>query len=421
MGLRFQLTTYSPVSAAGIRAGAAAARAAAADDPRAELRDALRAAYAADDAVLCGSGTQALQLAIATAVADGGAGVPRLVALPAFCCYDVAAAAVGARVGVLLYDVDPATLAPDLDSLRRTLAQGARAVVACPLYGVPLDWDAVEGVAAEFGAVVVEDAAQGHGGSLRGRPLGALGRVSVLSFGRGKGWSGARGGAVLVRRGMAAPAAAELAAAGGERGVVAAALAQWTLGRPNVYRLPRSLPFLGLGETRYHAPVPPAAMTRAAAAMVLHSRAEAQREGEARRAHARFYLERLRPGGGTQAVRAPSGGEPGYLRLPVRLARGMSAFARPPLALGVGTTYPTTLETLPQLRPALRGAPARYPGAEELVRTLVTLPTHSRLSRRERERVIAAVHRAVTPAAVVPHVVVRGVTVESAIATQQHD
>ena len=402
--LRFQLTTYSPVSLAGVAAGAAAARGAdAAADHAASLRALLRDAYAADDAVLCGSGTQALQVAISVALhaAEAAAGASRLVALPAFCCYDVAAAAVGARVGVVLYDVDPATLAPDLGSLRRAFARGARAAVACPLYGVPLDWEAVEGVAAEFGAVVVEDAAQGHGGQWRGRPLGALGRVSVLSFGRGKGWSGARGGAVLVRGGTPAPDPASLAPAGGEAGVAVAALAQWALGRPEVYRVPRSIPQLGLGETRYHDPVPPAAMTRAAAAMVLHSRDEALREAAERRENARRYLERLHVGA-SRLVTPPAGAEPGYLRLPLRLTHGMASFPSAPLSLGVGTTYPTTLEALPPLRTSLRGTTDRCPGAEELVRTLVTLPTHSRLTDGERERVVRAVQAAAAAAPSAP-------------------
>ncbi len=107
-------------------------------------------------------------------------------ALPAFTCYDIASAAVGAGVRVALYDVDPDTLGPDPASLERVLAAGAGAVVAGPLYGVPLEWDALRALADRHGALLIEDAAQGHGASWRGRPLGSLGDLSVLSFGRGK-------------------------------------------------------------------------------------------------------------------------------------------------------------------------------------------------------------------------------------------
>src|SRR5439155_19022642 len=155
------------------------------DDPRPRVRALVRALYRGHDAVLTASGTQALELAIRAAAAATGESCA--VALPAYSCYDVAAAAVGAGVRMALYDVDPATLAPDLDSLTATLAAGAQVVVVAPLYGMPVDWDAIEQRVAPFGAIPIEDAAQGHGAEWRGARLGSGGRLSVLSFGRGKG------------------------------------------------------------------------------------------------------------------------------------------------------------------------------------------------------------------------------------------
>ena len=120
------------------------------------------------------------------------------VALPAYCCYDVATAADGAGVAFHLYDLEPETLSPDLASLRRSFDAGARSVVVAHLYGVPADLAAVRALAAEFGAIVIEDAAQGSGCEWRGRPAGAHGALGVLSFGRGKGVTGGKGGALLV-------------------------------------------------------------------------------------------------------------------------------------------------------------------------------------------------------------------------------
>ena len=74
-------------------------------------------------------------------------GTPRRhesVALPAFGCFDVASAAIGADVPVSLYDIDPDTLSPDPDSLSRAFSQGARVAVIAPLYGVPVDWESLE-------------------------------------------------------------------------------------------------------------------------------------------------------------------------------------------------------------------------------------------------------------------------------------
>jgi dTDP-4-amino-4,6-dideoxygalactose transaminase len=90
------------------------------------------------------------------------------VALPGYTCYDVATAAVGADARILLYDLDPETLAPDWGSLERTLEAGAGVVVLAPLYGYPFDWSAGEALAARHDAILVEDAAQGAGGTWRG-------------------------------------------------------------------------------------------------------------------------------------------------------------------------------------------------------------------------------------------------------------
>lgn len=364
------------------------------NDPRPRVREMIRAAYGADEAVLLGSGTQALQVAIRAAARLVGA--DPIVALPAFTCFDVASAAVGAGARIALYDVEPSTLAPNLDSLAVTLAQGARIVVAVPLYGIPIEWRTIEERASAFGAVVIEDAAQGHGAFWHDRPVGGFGMISTLSFGRGKGWTGGKGGALLVRArgGQRLPlpnggAAAPQGEAGtwAELGVLLRTTAQWALGDPSRYRLPASVPWLGLGETRYHEPQPPTGITRAAAALLEHTRALAAREALARRANTAWLLDRLPAGPHVRTVCPPAGSSPGYLRLPLLASRGLAGFGDPARAvrLGVVPSYPSTLAALPQLAGRLVRVTERWPGAEELVRRLVTVPTHSLLTAGDRE------------------------------------
>src|SRR5207302_331218 len=103
-----------------------------------ELLELLMHDYSADNGVLCGTGTQALQLAILMGMR--GASKGESVALPAFSCFDVASAALGADARITLYDVDPDTLSPDLDDLARAFSDGALIAVIAPLYGVPVDW-----------------------------------------------------------------------------------------------------------------------------------------------------------------------------------------------------------------------------------------------------------------------------------------
>lgn len=150
---------------------------------------ALRQRYGCLDALLTDSGTSALILALQKIVPLGGT-----VAYPAYGCIDLTTAALGAGVRVRLYDVDPATLSPDLDSVRAVIRRGVDAIVVAHLYGYPADMIAVAKIAGEEGIPVLEDAAQGAGGTLCDALLGSIGDVAVLSFGRGKGTTGGSGG-----------------------------------------------------------------------------------------------------------------------------------------------------------------------------------------------------------------------------------
>src|SRR5688500_11911894 len=75
--------------------------------------------FGADECILTDSGTSALVLALRMAVPTG-----ELVSLPGYVCIDVTAAAQRAGVRVMLYDIHPETLSPDLDSVSRTIAAG---------------------------------------------------------------------------------------------------------------------------------------------------------------------------------------------------------------------------------------------------------------------------------------------------------
>ena len=386
--LRRQLPVYSPLSAGAIlRAGTAIVRRSA--GPRRRLESALRSIYRADAVTLTGSGTQALELAIRSAWELAGPAVPSIVALPAFTCFDVATAAVGSGLSIALYDVDPDTLGPDPDSLRVLLESGVRIVVVPHLYGFPVDWAELHALAARYGAVLIEDAAQGHGGTWRKHSLGSLAEISVLSFGRGKGWTGSQGGALLLRgaRSSGNPGRAlRPPSLRAESRAVITAAAQWWLARPAWYWLPAAIPALGLGETRYHEPGPVRRMTRAAATMALCTRKAASTEAAARRWNGWELRARLPLSDRVRTVRRQPDAEPGFLRLPVRISGGWAGWDDKGRAMGLGIApaYPRTLNDLPAVREVLVGAGKSWPGGAALTRELITLPTHSRLTADER-------------------------------------
>ncbi len=380
-----QLPANSPLAAGAIASGALARFGSDRGHAAERLRQRLQVRYTASEVTLVGSGTQALTLALRSAVRGART---NLVALPAFSCYDVAAAAVAAGVRVILYDLDPDTLGPDFDSLKIALGEGAGVVVAAPLFGVPIDWDVITSLSDEYGAVVIEDAAQGHGASWRGQPLGSLGELSILSFGRGKGWTGG-GGAILVRGPQRR--IPEVRREDPVRDEVVSAIraaAQWLLGRPGLFAIAVAIPWLHIGETAYREAPSPTAMDGLAAELVLKTEAAADREGAQRLIQAGDLLERLAPHSDVRLIRPPAGGKPGYLRLPVRIAGGGRSLSPELRRLGVALAYPTTLAALPEITSLLMNPQARHTGAEGLVRTLVTLPTHSLVTAAQRNEVL---------------------------------
>jgi dTDP-4-amino-4,6-dideoxygalactose transaminase len=270
-------------------------------------------------------------------------------------------------------------------------------VVISPLYGLPVDWEALEERAKAYGAVLIEDSAQGHGATWCGRRLGSLGAVSVLSFGRGKGWSGGSGGALLVRGDLASAFDLGQSALVDELVVLVKALAQWSLGRPSLYGIPAAIPWLGLGETRYREPRPAARITRAGAALVSLHHDAAKREATIRRTNAAALLEAIASRPEIQTYPGLPEAEPGYLRLPLRLPQGLAGFADPREALlaGIAPSYPSPLGDLPAVRARLvengRG-PTDLAGAKELARSLVTLPTHSWVGEAARARLLRLLH-----------------------------
>lgn len=353
------------------------------------LRSRLEGRFRAQRCLLTSSGTGALTLALRAGIRRAGS--PR-VALPAYACFDVATAAAGADARALLYDLDPETLAPDRDSLAAVLRRGARTIVIVHAYGHPVDVAAVRELTDRFDALLIDDAAQGAGGRLAGRPLGAHGDLSVLSFGRGKGRSAGGGGAILGVTETAADLLGEEADLLGSRGArwggreLTVALGQWLLGRPALYRIPASLPFLALGETTYRPPRPVQPMATAAAELRLRTPDALEEEEAARRRRtAAAYREALRDVDGVQTVRPVDGAHSGALRFPLLLDRPTGG--HPPLGIMPG--YPTLLDEIEAFRPFLAEGNEATPGAARLRDRLVTLPTHGRLRTGDLDAVVA--------------------------------
>lgn len=350
-------------------------------DPRETLAGDLRRWTGAQEVLLTGSGTTALTLAL-RAAAERRPGAP--CAMPGYACFDLVTAAVGAGVPVVLYDVDPRTLAPDPDSLERALAGGAAALVVAHLFGLPVPMEVMRAAADRAGALLIEDAAQGTGATWRGRPLGAHGDLGVLSFGRGKGETGGSGGALLLRGASllsSATRTALLPAAPGHLGRAVRLGAQYLLGRPGLYALPSAIPWLRLGETVYRDPGPLTGMPAGSARVLERTRPLAAAEAETRRRTADRYRELLESHDIAGAVHQAADAQAGWLRFPVVPHDVVRLDARA-TRLGIARGYPVPLSQVAAWAGQLRAGTVLR-GADLLARTLFTLPTHGLLSARD--------------------------------------
>lgn len=134
------------------------------------------------EAIGVANGTDALHLTLRAL--DIGRGDE--VVVPANSFVASAAAVVLAGATPRFADVDPETLLLTAAGLRAAVTRRTRAVVVVHLYGQLPDMDEICRVAAELGIDVIEDAAQAHGATWRGRRAGSFGRAGCFSFYPGK-------------------------------------------------------------------------------------------------------------------------------------------------------------------------------------------------------------------------------------------
>jgi dTDP-4-amino-4,6-dideoxygalactose transaminase len=129
-----------------------------------------------------GNGTDAIQLTL-TAL---GIGPGDEVILPTNTFVATAEAVVLAGAVPRFADVSPDTLLLTADGLEAALTRRTKAVIVVHLYGQMPDMDALCAVADAAGIAVIEDAAQAHGATWRGRPAGSVGIAGCFSFYPGK-------------------------------------------------------------------------------------------------------------------------------------------------------------------------------------------------------------------------------------------
>ncbi len=146
------------------------------------------------DALLCGSGSLALEIALRACEVRPGDEV----VLPAFCCSAVAAPVLAVGAIPVLADVGD-ELNLTAETVDAALTGKTRAIIVPHLFGNPADIDAIVEFARPRNIRVIDDAAQALGANIGGRAVGSFGDAGIVSFGREKVCFGIGGGALVSR------------------------------------------------------------------------------------------------------------------------------------------------------------------------------------------------------------------------------
>jgi dTDP-4-amino-4,6-dideoxygalactose transaminase len=91
-------------------------------------------------------------------------------------------------VGAKVIPVEPNNRTYNIDPLHleSVITPRTRAIIAVHLYGQPADMDEILAIAKKYQIKVIEDAAQSHGATYKGRRVGGLGDAAGFSFYPGK-------------------------------------------------------------------------------------------------------------------------------------------------------------------------------------------------------------------------------------------
>lgn len=153
--------------------------------PVAELEEKLAAYVGRAHCVTCANGTEALQLALMAM--DIGPGDAVFTSdftyfASAGCASIIGATPVLVDIELSTFNISPAALE---DAIARTLEEGKltpRVIIPVDLFGLPADYGKIMPIAEKYGLKILEDAAQGFGGSIDGKLACSFGDVSATSF-----------------------------------------------------------------------------------------------------------------------------------------------------------------------------------------------------------------------------------------------
>ena len=306
--------------------------------------------------VAVNSGTAGLHLGLLAA----GVGAGDEVIVPSFTF-----AATGNSVALtggtpVFVDIEPETFTLDPEAVAAAITPRTKGILPVHLYGHPARMRELEKLAAERGVALYEDAAQAHGASLDGRPVGSFGEFAMFSLYPTKNMTSGEGGMV-------------------------------TTATDDIARRVKLLRNQGM-ERQYENEVVGfnARMTDIHAAIGRVQLTKVDAWTKTRQQNAAFLDANLQ---GVVVPPVADGAVHVYHQYTVRVPEDRDGFVAALKAehnVGSGVYYPIPNHRLPSLAPYAPGLD--LPVTERAAKEVVSLPVHPSLSQADLERIVTAVN-----------------------------
>ena len=140
------------------------------------------------------NGTAALEVAMQAI----GIGAGDEVIMPTFTIISCAMAVTKLGAKPVLVDSDAETWNMNVDELESKITPRSKAILVVHLYGLPVEMDKILEIADKYDLKIVEDAAEMHGQTYKGRCCGSFGDISTFSFYPNKHVTTGEGGMIVT-------------------------------------------------------------------------------------------------------------------------------------------------------------------------------------------------------------------------------
>lgn len=306
--------------------------------------------------VAVNSGTSGLHLGLLAA----GVGAGDEVIVPSFTFAATANSVALTGATPVFADIEPETFTLDPRAVEASITERTKGIMPVHLFGHPALLEELTQLADQYGLAIYEDAAQAHGATLHGRPVGSFGAFAMFSLYPTKNMTSGEGGMIATST-------------------------------PELARTARLLRNQGM-ERQYENEVIGfnARMTDLHAAIGRVQLTKLKAWTQQRRANAAFFDKHL---AGVDVPLEREGAAHVYHQYTIRVSENRDAFAtalRDEHQVGSGIYYPIPNHRLPSL--ASFAPNVDLPETERAAREVLSLPVHPSLSQGDLQRIVTAVN-----------------------------